>query len=63
MNQVPEYRNEKDTIKQMRKLVQSKCPVKGVKNSSPLINYNIIIGCVPESMHCVTGIDKQFATM
>lgn len=24
---------------------------------------NIIFGCVPESMHCVTGVAKQFATM
>lgn len=55
-----------DSIKQMRKMVKSKSPIQGVKNPSPLINlinFDIIFGCVPESMHCVAGIAKQFATM
>ena len=25
--------------------------------------FNIIIGCVPESMHCIPGVAKQFATI
>ena len=59
-------RNAADTIQHMIKASSSKKTFLGVKNPSHLINlmyFNIIFGCVPESMHCVTGVAKQFATM
>ena len=63
---VPKERNAEDTIKHIQKAASSKIPFLGVKNPSHLINlmfFYIIFGCVPDSMHCVTGVAKQFATM
>ena len=63
---VPKERNVSDTVKHMMKAVNSKTPIFGVKCPSPLINllhYNITYGCVAESLHCCSGIAKQFATM
>lgn len=67
-NKVPESRNLKDTKEHMKKVVESKDkkPVYGVKNPSNLINligFHLISGCVVDSMHCVSGVAKQFATM
>ena len=59
-------RNAADTIQHMIKASSNKKTFPGVKHPSHLINsmyFNIIIGCVPENMHCVPGVAKQFATI
>ena len=63
---VPKEINVSDTVKHMMKAVNSKTAIFDVKCPSPLINllhYNIIYGCEAESLHCCSGIAKQFATM
>ena len=66
LNKVPKDRNAGDTLKHMKKAAKLKIPVFGVKNPSHLINlinFDIIFGCVPDSLHCITGIAKLFATI
>ena len=56
-------RNEKDTVRHMSEGTE-KNPCFGFKNPSTLINlkkFNIIEGFVPDNMHIVAGIGKQFA--
>ena len=60
----PMRRNAQDTISHMEQALNAGKPIFGVKNSSQLINLNkfdIINGFVPDSMHCCSGIGKQFA--
>ena len=55
-----------DTIEHMRLACNSKKPVFGVKNPSQLINlisFPFLSGCVSDSMHLLSGVAKQFATM
>lgn len=62
---VPKDRNMKETIEHMQQAVESNQPIFGVKCPSQLINlicYDIIYGCIVDSMHCTSGIAKQFAT-
>ena len=64
-NEVPKDRNVEDTIKQMMEAANSKKPILGVKCPSQLINlvhYDIINSCIADSMHCCSGVAKQFAT-
>ncbi|XP_051176780.1 uncharacterized protein LOC127291625 isoform X1 [Leptopilina boulardi] len=66
MDNVPEPRNAKSTLSHMKEAVEKGKPKFGVKNSSSLINllkFDIIKGCVPEPMHCISGVAKQFATL
>lgn len=65
MDNVPEMRNVRDTVEHMKEAAYSKKTIFGVKCPSQLINllhYDIIYGCVVDSMHCGAGIAKQFAT-
>ena len=65
LNTMPKERNVKDTLKHMEEAATSKKSVFGVKGPSQLINlmyFNIIFGVVGDSMHCFTGVSKQFAT-
>lgn len=67
-DKVPKKRNLEDTKKHMKKAINSKNkkPIYGVKNPTHLINligFDLICGCVVDSMHCVSGVAKQFATM
>lgn len=58
-------RNEKDSIKHIMEGTEEK-PCFGFKNASRLINlnnFNIIDGFVPDYMHIVAGIGKQFANL
>ncbi|XP_051156773.1 uncharacterized protein LOC127278885 [Leptopilina boulardi] len=62
----PKSRNNDDTIKHMQSACQSGKSVFGVKQPSQLINlidFNFIYGCIFDSMHCISGIAKQFATI
>lgn len=66
MKKVPQNRNAEDTVKHMKGAIKSGKPFLEVKNPLPLINltfYIIIFGCVPDSMHCIAGIAKQFTTI
>lgn len=50
----------------MKKVTKSRQPSFGLKSPSQLINlkkYNIVHGCVIDSLHVCSGISKQFATM
>lgn len=66
LDTVPKGRNVKETIKHMKQATELRKPVFGVKRPSELINllhYDFIHGCVVDSLHCGSGIAKQFATM
>ncbi|XP_051157956.1 uncharacterized protein LOC127279572 [Leptopilina boulardi] len=63
---IPVKRDNEKTIAHMKKAVKLGKPVCGVKNSSQLINlqfFNFIKGCVFDSMHCIPGVAKLFATV
>ncbi|XP_043461949.1 uncharacterized protein LOC122498329 [Leptopilina heterotoma] len=65
-SKVAESRNNEDTVKHMELACKRGKAVFGVKNASQLINlikFDFISGCIPESMHLISGIAKQFATM
>ena len=65
-NKVPKNRNMEDTIEHMRLASNLNKPVFGVKNLSQLINlisFTFLSGCVSDSMHLLSGVAKQFATM
>lgn len=58
-------RTEEESIRHMHKATAKK-PCYGFKNPSILINlkkFNIIDGFVPDEMHLVSGVVKQFATI
>ena len=64
-NEVLKDRNDEDTIKQIMEAANSKKPIFGVKCSSQLINlvhYDIIYGCIADSMHSCSGVAKKFTT-
>ncbi|XP_043472842.1 uncharacterized protein LOC122505365 [Leptopilina heterotoma] len=65
LKKVPKNRTVKETEKHMKSAVEKKTPIFGVKAYSHLINllgFNFIYGVVVDSMHCCSGIAKQFAT-
>ncbi|XP_043476020.1 uncharacterized protein LOC122507401 [Leptopilina heterotoma] len=54
------------TTKRHTETATEKKPVFGVKTRSPLLDllaFDLIRGCVPDSMHLVSGIAKQFSIM
>ncbi|XP_051155210.1 uncharacterized protein LOC127277859 [Leptopilina boulardi] len=58
-------RTEKESIRQMKDCTPKK-PICGFKNPSVLINlnkFNIINGLVPDNMHIISGVVKQFTTI
>lgn len=62
---VPKNRTVKQTVKFMKRAAKKRTSVFGVKGFSPLINvikFLFIHGVVVDSMHCCSGIAKQFAT-
>lgn len=64
-SEVPKDRNMKCTIQHMKSAAKFNKTVFGIKGPSHLINlvnFDIIKGVVPDSLHCCTGVAKQFAT-
>ncbi|XP_051172372.1 uncharacterized protein LOC127288776 [Leptopilina boulardi] len=64
LSTVSQKRNQSDTIKHAEEATSK--PFLGVKTRSPLFNlkkFDLIRGCVPDSMHLVSGVAKQFAKM
>lgn len=65
LEKVPKNRTVHQTEKNMKKATRTKTPVFGVKGPSHLINlinFHFIYGVVVDSMHCCTGVAKQFST-
>ncbi|KAL7296786.1 hypothetical protein TKK_0010189 [Trichogramma kaykai] len=64
LDDVPERRNELNSLAHINEALHTGQPVFGFKKASPLINlkcFNIIDGFVPDAMHCITlGVTKQF---
>ena len=65
LNNVPKSRNMADTVQHAAEAT-AKNPVLGVKSRSPLLDlfkFDLILGCVPDSMHACSGVAKQFAKL
>lgn len=67
LNYDPEARTRQNTVQFMEEFQTTKKPVRGIQSVSPLLNlirFNIILGFIPDYMHCILiGVAKQITEL